>query len=171
MTLWVLTLYSVDDRMINVYGAAGGTVTDGINWSTRRKSVPMPLCPPQIPHDQNWEWTQVTMLGSQQLSARAVAWPIFGCDTVQFGRSLLTLTLTFRHTACRLLDLFFRSEDRGSMFLGHISISTRIHGFRTPEDISFHSYHCDDLKYRNWHNVHMTFWLGIASWISSWSAQ
>jgi hypothetical protein len=44
-------LYGVDDMMINGCGAVGGTrIGRGIR-STRRKSAPMPLCPPQIPHD------------------------------------------------------------------------------------------------------------------------
>jgi hypothetical protein len=32
-------------------GAIGGTKVDRGNRSTRRKSAPVPLCPPQIPHD------------------------------------------------------------------------------------------------------------------------
>jgi hypothetical protein len=148
------------------------TVIGRRNWSTQRKSAPMPLCPPQIPHDQNWEWTQVMVGGNQQLTAWAVAWPILGCDTLQCGRSLLTfwrniLPSHWMPTAWLALPLWRQRY----MSLGHISISIRLHGFRTPEDISFHSYHCDDHKYHNWHNVHMTFWLGIASWISPWSTQ
>jgi hypothetical protein len=37
--------------MIGEYGAVGGTRIDRGNWSTQIKPVPLPLCPPQIPHD------------------------------------------------------------------------------------------------------------------------
>jgi hypothetical protein len=33
------------------YGAVGGMRIGRINRSTRRKPAPVPLCPPQIPHD------------------------------------------------------------------------------------------------------------------------
>jgi hypothetical protein len=33
------------------YGAVGGMRIGRGNRSTRRKPAPMPLCPPQIPHD------------------------------------------------------------------------------------------------------------------------
>jgi hypothetical protein len=33
------------------YGAIGGMSIGRGNRSTRRKPAPMPLCPPQIPHD------------------------------------------------------------------------------------------------------------------------
>jgi hypothetical protein len=33
------------------YGAVGGMRIGRVNRSTRRKPAPMPLCPPQIPHD------------------------------------------------------------------------------------------------------------------------
>jgi hypothetical protein len=33
------------------YGAFGGMRTGRRNRSTRKKSAPVPLCPPQIPHD------------------------------------------------------------------------------------------------------------------------
>jgi hypothetical protein len=37
-------------------GAIGGMIGRG-NQSTRRNPVPVPLCPPQIPHDLTWAWT------------------------------------------------------------------------------------------------------------------
>jgi hypothetical protein len=32
-------------------GAVGGMRIGRGNWSSQRKPVPIPLCPPQIPHD------------------------------------------------------------------------------------------------------------------------
>jgi hypothetical protein len=45
------------------------------NRSTRRKPVPAPLCPPQIPLDQAQDRTRAAAVGSQRLTARAMARP------------------------------------------------------------------------------------------------
>jgi hypothetical protein len=45
------------------------------NRSTRRKPAPAPLCPPQIPIDQTRDWTRAAVVGSQQLTASAMARP------------------------------------------------------------------------------------------------
>jgi hypothetical protein len=50
------------------------------NPSTRRKPGPGPLCPPQIPLDQTRAWTRAAAVGSQRLSAWAMARP-FQPDT------------------------------------------------------------------------------------------
>jgi hypothetical protein len=47
------------------------------NRSTRRKLAPAPLCQPQIPHDQTRARTRATTVGSQQLTAWAMARPCF----------------------------------------------------------------------------------------------
>jgi hypothetical protein len=39
------------------------------NRSTRRKPAPVPLCPPQIPHDLSWAGTRAAAVGSQRLTA------------------------------------------------------------------------------------------------------
>jgi hypothetical protein len=39
------------------------------NRSTRRKSAPVPLCPPQITHDQTRVRTRVAAVGSKRLTA------------------------------------------------------------------------------------------------------
>ena len=41
----------------------------------RENLPPAPLCPPQIPFDQTWDRTWATAMGSQQLTAWAMAWP------------------------------------------------------------------------------------------------
>jgi hypothetical protein len=45
------------------------------NLSTQRKHAPVPLCPPQIPHDLTWAWIGATVVERRQLTAWAVARP------------------------------------------------------------------------------------------------
>jgi hypothetical protein len=35
------------------------------NQSTQRKPAPVPLCPPQIPHDLTWTQSQAAAVGSR----------------------------------------------------------------------------------------------------------
>jgi hypothetical protein len=66
--LWVGLLYQpwmIDDD----YGAIGGMRIGRGNRSTRRKPAPVPLCPPQIPHDLTWDRTWAAAMGSQRLTA------------------------------------------------------------------------------------------------------
>jgi hypothetical protein len=44
--------------MINECGAVGGLRIGRGNGSTRREPDPVPLCPPQIPHDLTLDRTQ-----------------------------------------------------------------------------------------------------------------
>jgi hypothetical protein len=46
----------------------GGMIGRG-NQSTRRKPAPVPLRPPQIPHNLTWAQTGAAAVGSQQLTA------------------------------------------------------------------------------------------------------
>jgi hypothetical protein len=57
------------------YGAVGGMSIGRGNRSTRRKPTPVPLCPPQIPHDLTWDRARVAAVGSQRLTAWAMARP------------------------------------------------------------------------------------------------
>jgi hypothetical protein len=52
-TVFDSSLYSVDDKMMNEYEAAGRMRIGRGNLSTRIKSDPVPLCSPQFPHDPN----------------------------------------------------------------------------------------------------------------------
>jgi hypothetical protein len=57
-------------RMIDDdYGAVGGMRIGSGNRSTWRKPAPVPLCPPQIPHDLTWDRTRAAAAGSQRLTA------------------------------------------------------------------------------------------------------
>jgi hypothetical protein len=44
--------------------------------STRRKPAPVPLWPPQIPHDLTCSQAWAAVVGNQQLTAWATAWPL-----------------------------------------------------------------------------------------------
>jgi hypothetical protein len=57
-------------------GAVGGMRIGRGNPSTRRKPDPVPLCPPQVPHDLAWAWPQAAMVGSRELTTWAMAWPL-----------------------------------------------------------------------------------------------
>jgi hypothetical protein len=50
-------------------GAVGGMRIRRGNRSTRRKTAPVPLCPPQIPHDLTWTWTRAAAVRSRRLIA------------------------------------------------------------------------------------------------------
>jgi hypothetical protein len=56
-------------------GEIGGMKIGRENRSTRRNSAPAPLCPPQIPHDQIRARTRAAAVGSQRLTACAMARP------------------------------------------------------------------------------------------------
>jgi hypothetical protein len=60
------------------------------NRSTRRKPVPAPLCPQQIPHHYIRVWTRVAAVGSQRLNAWATARPNSALckGTIQLHRKL-----------------------------------------------------------------------------------
>jgi hypothetical protein len=55
-------------------GEIGGMNGRG-NRSTRTKPAPTPLCVPQIPLDQTRDWTRAAAVGSQRVTASAMAWP------------------------------------------------------------------------------------------------
>jgi hypothetical protein len=62
-------------RMIDVVecGAVGGMRIGRENRITRRKTAPVPLDPPQIPHDLTWVRTRAAAVGNQRLTAWAIA--------------------------------------------------------------------------------------------------
>jgi hypothetical protein len=57
-------------------GAIGGMKIGRGNRSTRRKLAPAPFCPPQIPLDQTRARTRAAAVGSQRLTAWAMARPL-----------------------------------------------------------------------------------------------
>jgi hypothetical protein len=117
-------------------GAVGGMIGKG-NRSTRRTPAPVPVRPPQIPHDLTRARTQAAAMENQHSEASGVAFraPIFpvsssgqvschtqlnaescrvlGCDAVYSGRGL-TLPVESRDTS-RMNGERFRSV---SIFFG-----------------------------------------------------
>jgi hypothetical protein len=73
-------------RMIDDdYGAVGGLRIGRGNRSTRRKPARVPLCPPQILHDLTWNRTRAAAVGSQWLTAWAMARPLLLEDSFKCG--------------------------------------------------------------------------------------
>jgi hypothetical protein len=74
-------------------GEFGGMKTGRGNRSTRRKPAPAPLCPPQIPLNQTRVWTRAAAMGSQRLTAWAMARPIRQLNSLRIqGPKLVLLT-------------------------------------------------------------------------------
>jgi hypothetical protein len=109
-------------------GEFGGINGRG-NRSTRRKPAPTPLCPPRIPLDQIRDWTRVAVVGSQRLTASAMAWP---------GRGLmfpLPIKWTNRQYFCSANTTEFK-EFRCSVSIYEPSIK---------EDKRYTSVHCEKM--------------------------
>jgi hypothetical protein len=70
-------------------GAIGGMKIGRGNQRTRRKPAPAPLCPSQIPHDQTRARTRAATVGSQRLTAWAVAWPLGPTTSVLVKRECI----------------------------------------------------------------------------------
>jgi hypothetical protein len=64
--------YDDDNDHDHESGAISG-VTGRRNRSTRRKPAPMPLYPPQIPHDKTLARTRVAAVESRRLTAWAMS--------------------------------------------------------------------------------------------------
>jgi hypothetical protein len=63
-------------QMLDECGAIGGMRIGRRNRSTREKSVPVPLCPPQNPHILTLPRTRTAAMGSRLLTAWAGARPL-----------------------------------------------------------------------------------------------
>jgi hypothetical protein len=70
-------------------GAISGMKIDRGNRSTRRKPAPVPLCPPQIPHDQTRARTLAAAVGNQRLTAWAMARPSRLSNSLSFWSRIL----------------------------------------------------------------------------------
>jgi hypothetical protein len=66
--------WMIDDEC----GAVSGMRIGKGNRSTRRKSAPVLFCPKQMPHVLNWDRKGAAAVGSQRLTAWAMARPL-GC--------------------------------------------------------------------------------------------
>jgi hypothetical protein len=81
-------IYSVDDKMINVYGAVGKIRIYSGNQSNWRKHALMPLCQPQTPRDLIWNWTRAGAAGSRRLTFRGMAQPVKFKLHITFGKTV-----------------------------------------------------------------------------------
>jgi hypothetical protein len=59
-----------------------------------KKPAPVPLCPPQIPHDLAWAWTGAATVGSRRLTAWATTRPSV-CILTLFASNLRQGCLRF----------------------------------------------------------------------------
>jgi hypothetical protein len=86
--------------------AVGGMRIGRGSLSTRRKSAPMPLWPPQITHDLTWDRTRAATVGSRRLTAWAMARPLCSptFPLAVWPRRTLTSFTTDAH--CSLLFSF-----------------------------------------------------------------
>jgi hypothetical protein len=64
-------------------GAVGGMRIGRGNRNTRRKCAPVPLCPPQIPHDLTWAPTRAAAAERWRLTAWAMARPRRGVTNTE----------------------------------------------------------------------------------------
>jgi hypothetical protein len=91
----------------------GGMKIGRGNRSTQRKPAPAPLCPPQIPLDQNRVWTRAAAVGSQRLTAWAMARPTpdnewSGSETILTAENISVHKLKKRNSifiACNLENI------------------------------------------------------------------
>jgi hypothetical protein len=74
-------------------GAIGRMIGRG-NRSTRRKPIPVPLCPPQTPHAARTR-TRAAAVGSQRLTASATARPFGFIKKTSYGIENLYLLYIF----------------------------------------------------------------------------
>jgi hypothetical protein len=59
---------SSEDGLINEYGAVErGRIFKG-DRNIRRNTIPVPFCPPQIPHDLTWARNLIAAIGSWHLA-------------------------------------------------------------------------------------------------------
>jgi hypothetical protein len=71
------------------YGAVGGMRIGRGNRSTRSKPAPVPIFPPQIPHDLTWDRTWAAAMRSRQLTAWAMAWPVITQKSTEMRHFIL----------------------------------------------------------------------------------
>jgi hypothetical protein len=68
-----------DDRWWWLWSNSWNEDWQGKPKYSEKKTAPMPLCPPQMPHDFSWDRTRTAAVGSQRLTAWAMARPLCVC--------------------------------------------------------------------------------------------
>jgi hypothetical protein len=56
------------------------------------KTVPVPICPPQIPHKLGWDWIRTSVVKDWRLTVWAMVWSFWNAAPCQLAN-----TLTIRH--------------------------------------------------------------------------
>jgi hypothetical protein len=105
------------------YGAVGGMKIGRGNRSTRKKSAPEPLSPPQIPHDQTQARTRAAAVGNQRLTAWAMARPcrFFLPSFFYFIFTQLVRTYENRRPLLFSLNLFTLPYSESNIFVTYFS--------------------------------------------------
>jgi hypothetical protein len=103
-------------------GAIGGMKIGRGNRSTRRKPTPTPLCLPQIPHDQARARTRAAAVGSQRLTAWAMARPLVGRYPTIHG-SYLCWGIGYRD----IFRIFLRFSRQSTSYAFMTTLSSFIH--------------------------------------------
>jgi hypothetical protein len=78
----------------NEWGAFDGMLGKG-NRSTRRKPVPVPFCPPQIPRNLIRDRTRAAAVGSRRLTTWAAARPIGAVSSIKGTCSVVGIRSSF----------------------------------------------------------------------------
>jgi hypothetical protein len=105
-------------------GAIGGMRTGRGNRSTRRKSGPVPICPPQIKHDLTRALTQAASVVSRQLTAWAMARPVRSDEVLSAYDNLFCSLLLMNESRFgrEILTLWFRCETMSNFYITRLWI-------------------------------------------------
>jgi hypothetical protein len=91
-------------------GEFGGIMIGKGNRSTRRKPAPAPLCPPQIPLDQTRGRPRAAAVGSQRLTAWAMARPLKVSNSRVWESAVFLLLKRYIYEACHSGWTRFRDD-------------------------------------------------------------
>jgi hypothetical protein len=108
-------------------GESGGMKIDRGNRSTRRKPAPAPLCPQKIPHEQTRARTRTAAVGSQRLTAWAMArpnclpvGPLAGSEQNWLASFSCSSNLEHRASVKRFVSLQFLNLRQSTGLLGRV---------------------------------------------------
>jgi hypothetical protein len=131
------------------YGAVGGMKIGRGNRSTRRKPAPVPLCPPQIPHDLG---SNPGRRGGKPATNRLS----YGTASLFHLLSVSYINPDFRladYSPCHLLSRWFHDQlifstlKMEAIFSSEMSVDTqRTTRRHIPEDGTLHNHRCENLK-------------------------
>jgi hypothetical protein len=115
-----------DYTMINERGAVVVISIFNRNRIPQRKPAPVPLSPPQIPHDLTWDRTRSSAIGNWPLTAEIWHDPnVYICRYHVRAHFCVHPLVDTSMRLCHLLarcfaELFYDPEDGGNTFLGNV---------------------------------------------------